>query len=106
MRSVQRGAIRAVQCAFGTRTVATTDTLETIMTTFTGERGVSTYRACVIKSALQLYAKTGMKANRAYTPTAMLAAASDITGLKFRRGQYQQAADAIGAWLEKFGSNK
>lgn len=48
-----------------------------------------------IASALTLYAKTGLKPNRAYTPTNMLKAATDITGKTYKRGQYQQAADDI-----------
>lgn len=52
-------------------------------------------RALTIAAALKLYAKTGMKPNRAYTPTNMLRAAEQITGKKFKRGQYLQAADAL-----------
>lgn len=53
---------------------------------------IGSYRALVIASALSLYAKTGMRVNRAYTPAAMLKAASGITGKAYKRGQYQQAA--------------
>ncbi len=55
----------------------------------------SIYQALAIQHALRLYAKTGLQANRAYTPTRMLAAATAITGQPFKRGQYQAAADAI-----------
>ncbi len=61
---------------------------------------VSVYRAMVVASALRLYAKTGMKANRAYTPKAMLATASQITGKTFRARDYVGAADALKAWAE------
>ncbi|MFY8164592.1 MAG: hypothetical protein ACOVKC_10190 [Brevundimonas sp.] len=71
------------------------------MTTFSGERGVNIYRATVIASALRLYAKTKMQMNRAYTPTAMLRAAADITGKTFKRGQYVEAADALKAWADE-----
>ncbi len=57
------------------------------------------FQAIAIRQALILYAKTGIKANRAYTPTAMLAAAQRITGKTFRRGQYIQAAEAIAIHL-------
>lgn len=70
------------------------------MTQFNGPDAVSVYQVLVIASALRLYAKTGMKANRAYTPTAMLAAAKRITGRAFKRGQYVQAADALKAWAD------
>jgi hypothetical protein len=56
---------------------------------------VARYRAVVIKHALILYAETGMKANRMYTPTNMLNAAAGITGKTYKRGQYVQAAADI-----------
>lgn len=56
-------------------------------------------RALTIRKALQLYAKTGMQVNRAYTPTAMLRVAGEITGKKYKRGQYTQAADDIWEWV-------
>jgi len=68
-------------------------------TVFSGEKEVDIYRAVVIKQALQLYAKTGMKVNRAYTPTAMLKAAEGITGITYKRGQYEKAASDINAIL-------
>jgi hypothetical protein len=54
--------------------------------------GIEMYRLTVIASALDLYAKTGIKANTAYTPTAMLRNATMATGVKYRRGQYREAA--------------
>ena len=56
---------------------------------------VAAFRAKTIAVALELYAKTGIKVNRAYTPTAMLAAAAEITGQPYKRGQYVQAAADI-----------
>lgn len=56
------------------------------------------YQAKVLASALRLYARTGMKANSAYTPTAMLATAGRITGKVFKRGQHLIAADALDTW--------
>lgn len=53
------------------------------------------YRRVVIANALRFYARTGMRVNRAYTPTAMLRAATELTGKKFKRGQYLAAAEAI-----------
>jgi hypothetical protein len=71
---------------------------------FAGPAGVATFRAIAIKNALKFYADTGMKVNRAYTPSAMLAAATDITGKKFKRGQYMEAVAAIDAWLKENGT--
>ena len=70
------------------------------MTVFAGEEGVSRYQAVVLKSGLKLYAKTGMKPNRAWTPTRMLRLAEHITGRKFKRGEYMLAHDALAEWLE------
>lgn len=66
-------------------------------TVFTGS-DVNIFRCHVISSALRLYAKTGMQANRAYTPKAMLAAATQETGLVFKgKDKYLQAAAALDA---------
>ncbi len=74
------------------------------MTTFTGQGGVSTYQAIVLKGALKMYAAHGMRVNRAYTPTAMLKTAGNITGQTFKRGQYTQALEALEAWIEANGT--
>jgi hypothetical protein len=42
-----------------------------------------------------------MKANRAYTPTNMLRTAEALTGKKFKRGQYEEAAQALTDLAEK-----
>ena len=60
-------------------------------TAFVGPAAVDLYRAAVLRSALKLYVKTGIKANRMYTPTAMLATAGAITGKRYRRGQMADA---------------
>ena len=66
-------------------------------TVFTGS-DVNIFRCHVIASALKLYAKTGMRVNRAYTPKAMLAAATQETGLVFKgKDKYWQAAHALDA---------
>ncbi len=65
------------------------------MTTFVGEAGVTIFQAVTLASALRLYAKTGMKPNRAYTPARMLATANELTGHNYRRGQYEAAAAAL-----------
>lgn len=54
-----------------------------------------TYQAMAIRTAIKLYAETGIKVNTAYTPTKMLRTARDLTGKHFNRGQYQEAFDAL-----------
>lgn len=70
-------------------------------TTFAGPDAVAVYRAITISSALRLYAHTGIKANRAYTPSAMLEVAAEITGKHFKRGQYAEASQALREWARK-----
>lgn len=61
---------------------------------FTGS-DVQIFRAAAIASALRLYADTGMRVNRAYTPRAMMTAAAEITGRKFKARDYAGAAAAL-----------
>jgi hypothetical protein len=68
-------------------------------TTFYGTDGVNLYKAIVLRSGLQLYARTGMKPNRAWTPTAMLDMAASYTGKKYRRGQHMDAANDLAVWI-------
>ena len=65
------------------------------MITFQGPDAVSVYAIRVLASGLALYAKTGMIPNRAYTPTKMLSRASEYTGVRYKRGQYLEAAEAL-----------
>jgi hypothetical protein len=69
-------------------------------TTFAGPDGVALYRATALASGLRLYAKTKMKPNRAWSPSAMLAAATGITGKKYKRGEYAKAADDLKIWAD------
>lgn len=57
------------------------------MTTFTGEKEVNVFVLVALKVAIKLYMDTGMKANRAYTPTRMLVKAGEFTGKIYKRGQ-------------------
>jgi|ERR1700743_1607974 len=68
---------------------------------YVGDKAIDCFRAYVIASALKLYAETGMKANRTYTPLAMIKAANQITGHVYRRGQYNMAAAALIEWADK-----
>jgi hypothetical protein len=54
--------------------------------------GIEAFRLLVIAQGLELYAKTRMLPNRAYTPTAMLRNATAATGKRYKRGQYVEAA--------------
>lgn len=67
-------------------------------TSFSGPDAVALFRAATIASALRIFAKTRTPVNRAYTSTAMLKFASELTGKTYKRGQYQQAAADIDAW--------
>ena len=71
------------------------------VTSYCGPDAMAAFRALTIASALRLYAKTGMKANRAYTPTNMLNAATGITGKKYKRGEYVRAADDLTSWANE-----
>lgn len=70
---------------------------------FSGQAGVATFQASVIKSGLSLYAKTGMRPNRAYTPSAMMKMATHITGKKFKARDYMGAVDALDIWIKENG---
>lgn len=60
-------------------------------TMFAGREAVNVFALITLKGALKLYDATGMKPNRAYTPTAMLAAAGKATGKTYKRGQFKAA---------------
>lgn len=71
------------------------------MTTFTGPAEVQIYRAITVKHGLKLYKNTGIKPNRAYTPTAMMRVAKEITGAKLKARDYEGAIKALDEWIEK-----
>jgi hypothetical protein len=56
------------------------------------------FQALVLASGLRIYAATGMKPNRQYTPSAMLNAAKAVTGKTYKRGEYAKAADDLTEW--------
>lgn len=70
------------------------------MTMFSGKDEVNTFVLIALKNAIKLYVNTGMKANRAYTPTNMLRKASEFTGVSYKRGQLQIAYDDLQALYE------
>jgi hypothetical protein len=67
-------------------------------TTFVGPDATQLFACTVVASAMRLYLKTGIKANRSYTPTNMLAKASSITGKTYKRNQLALAADDLDKW--------
>jgi hypothetical protein len=69
-------------------------------TTFVGPDATMLFAAVAIKGAINLYVKTGMRANRAYTPTAMRAAASRITGKPYKRTELAKAAADLQIWCD------
>ncbi len=71
------------------------------MTTITQDTPLdpAAYRALAIAKGLRFYARTGMKPNAAYTPTAMMTAANEITGCNFGKRKYEQAALALEQWV-------
>ena len=69
-------------------------------TTFVGPDATNLYRAAMLKSAMGLYLKTGIKVNRMYTPTAMLATAGAITGKRYKRGQMADAVADLSVAIE------
>lgn len=56
---------------------------------------INMFVVITLKSAIKLYWKTGMRANRAYTPTRMKAKAEELTGKKFKRGDWSAMVDAL-----------
>lgn len=65
---------------------------------FTGQKAVNVFRLLALKSGLGLYLKTGMKPNRLWAPSKMVAAVTRETGKTYKRGrngQEQALADLI-----------
>lgn len=71
--------------------------------TFTGKGAVDVFAMAALATGLRLYAKTGMLPNRAWTPKAMMTAATLHTGKKFKARDYEGAATAL---IEKVQSEK
>lgn len=67
---------------------------------FVGKDAVRLFQATALASGLRLYARSGMKPNRAWTPTAMLKLASSFTGKAYKRGAYLAAAEDVKAWAD------
>lgn len=70
-------------------------------TTFVGSDATKLFAAATVRSAINLYLKTGMKANRAYTPANMLKFATNTTGKTYKRGKpgLTAAAADLEQWI-------
>ena len=58
----------------------------------TGPVGV---QMLTIAAALEMWHKHHIRANRAYTPMAMMQTAEKLTGLRFGKREYMKAAQAL-----------
>lgn len=67
---------------------------------FAGAGAVDVFRAITLKSALNSYAKHGLRMNRALTPTRMLTLATEYTGVKYKRGEHAKAATDLAAIID------
>ena len=70
-------------------------------TSFVGPDATNYVRAELLASSLRLYAKCGMRPTRMVGPTQMLQMATSYTGKKYKRGQYEQAADDVKKWANE-----
>lgn len=61
----------------------------------TGPDEVNRVAIITVKHAIKLYARTGIKANRAYTPTHMKNFVEKTTGKKFKRGDWDAMVKAL-----------
>lgn len=65
------------------------------MTMFSGPAAVNVFAMTALASGLTMYAKHKMIPNRNYTPKAMMDAAAQYTGKKFKARDYLGAAQAL-----------
>jgi hypothetical protein len=69
-------------------------------TSYAGPDAVQLFAARTIARACRLWAEHRIKVNRQYTPTAMLKAASRITGKAYKQGQHAEAAADLKTWAD------
>lgn len=62
--------------------------------------GITVYQALAVKQGLKA-CKIGMRVNRAYTPTNLMAMVQKITGKKHKRGDYDGAISSVETWVEQ-----
>lgn len=70
-------------------------------TMLVGPDAVNLMRAITLKSALSMYARSGMLMTRGATPKVMLAIAKEYTGKDYKgHGKYTTAAEDVGKWID------
>lgn len=67
---------------------------------FVGPDAVAVFAGATLASAMRLYARTGIRVSRSYTPTAMLKRAGEICGKKYKRNEMAQAAEDVATWVQ------
>lgn len=69
-------------------------------TTFTGKDDVALFSVITLKTAIGMYVRSKMIANRRLTPATMLAMAGEVTGKTYKRTQMQQALDDLTKYVD------
>lgn len=72
-----------------------------VATSYDGRGAVAVFRARVLASGLRMYAKSGMLIARNARPADMLRMAGELTGQKYKRGAYAEAAAGVDAWISE-----
>lgn len=75
-------------------------------TSFNGSAAVNVFAAITLKSAIKMWAKHKMRANRSYTPTAMKAAAERTTGKAYKRGAWDEMVRDLESWIDVNGTRE
>lgn len=67
---------------------------------FVGPDAIQIFRAAALASAMGLY-KVGIRPNRHLSATQALKMATEYTGVKYKRGEYDRARDDLSAWVQR-----
>lgn len=68
--------------------------------TFSGPDATLLYTAISLRGAIRLFSKTGIAPGRGYTGSTMLGSAGQLTGKKYKRGQYEAAVADLTVWID------
>lgn len=71
-------------------------------TSFIGPDATNLVRLHYVASGLRMYAKFGMLLTRGATPTKLLKMAAEVTGKRYKRGEYIKAADDVDALVKEY----
>lgn len=69
-------------------------------TTFIGPDATMLFQVTAVRGAIDFYLKTKMAVNRAYTPKAMRAFATKITGKPYKRTELAKASADLTVWIK------